>query len=525
MSWRDTVKKSGGWRSTITAKPKGQETGPAQTALESFGDVVSFGYLPQLQAAAEKVTTPIFETVTGQEVEPSSYVEERDAAIRRMKRGAKLNPKSAATGAVGGLAASALATPGFGLAKGLLGAAGKGALTGGFYGAVQNPGDVEGVVDPLQLEAREAGAKKGALMGGLIGGGMKAGEKVAGVFRKAPGSLQKAAESEAVRQTGVMLKEMRAIQGRGQTGKLGKWLLDNKVVQAGDSFDDVAAKAKAIKDRAGAELDDIYSNAYAKAQKNIEKLPPEKAAKYAEQWAKAGFSPARDKDKLVAMVAEKMKGEVDGQSAVRAVENYLDELIEGFGDKQFTPKMANEIKSAIDRKINYARNPLSKQPQVEKAFQILRRNLAATIEKEISLLGKMAGEKKAAARLKATNQNFGFAKQVGQIAEDKLNREMVNASWGLLDRTGAAAGAGIGAGVGALATGDFQGSGIGSVVGGAGLGLLSNVGRARGHGVAAKTLSGLGKAARVISPVAGAVERALQSPALQRGLIRGAVNE
>src|SRR3954463_9327645 len=144
--------------------------GPAQTFLEHAGNALTFGYLPQLQAAAEPQMTRILNVATGNNVEPDTYTNARDQNVKRLAAEAHANPKSAIGGGVaGGLLGAAITPVPGGAAKGLMGLVGKGALYGGAVGALSNPGDEEGKVDLLQLGDRAKNAGKGVLVGAAGG--------------------------------------------------------------------------------------------------------------------------------------------------------------------------------------------------------------------------------------------------------------------------------------------------------------------------------------------------------------------
>jgi hypothetical protein len=117
-----------------------------------------------------------------------------------------------------------------------------------------------------------------------------------------------------------------------------------------------------------------------------------------------------------------------------------------------TPRRANEIKSAIDDTINYSRNPLSKEPDTEKAFMAARRAISNKIDEGMQSLG---GDD-LLNQLKGANKEYGMSKQIERIANDRVSREQANRMFGLTDTiaagTGGAAGAAALGGPGAIAT-------------------------------------------------------------------------
>lgn len=158
--------------------------GASQAALEHFGNAASMGYLPQLQALAEKLTpNPGSDvdaklkaqgfTVSGPD---DSYLASRDANIARLAKEGQDHPVASGVGTAAGILSSGIAMGGMGGARAAT-AAGRiaqGIKTGALMGAAANPGDTEGEIDPLQLGARLDNAKTGALTGGAVSGAVEA---------------------------------------------------------------------------------------------------------------------------------------------------------------------------------------------------------------------------------------------------------------------------------------------------------------------------------------------------------------
>lgn len=157
----------------LKAQSERPPEGVAQTALESFGNGASAGYLPQLQAAAAKPIYSALNYMTGQDVQPDSYVDERDANIARQAKQAKDNPATAFAGNVAGTVASGVATSPLMPARaatiaGRIAQAGK---IGTVIGAASNPGDTQGEVNTNgQIPARLINARNGGALAMLLGG-------------------------------------------------------------------------------------------------------------------------------------------------------------------------------------------------------------------------------------------------------------------------------------------------------------------------------------------------------------------
>lgn len=140
---------------------------------KAFVDSLTFGHYPQIAAKVKQIAAG--EGWSNDD----HYVKRRDAEISQLKVEAEKNPVGNAVNRIGGAVAPMVLSMGGAaptevaqavpfltrLGKSIIHSAGYGAL----YGAVQNPGDVEGKVDPLQLKERAEGAKEGAETGAKFG--------------------------------------------------------------------------------------------------------------------------------------------------------------------------------------------------------------------------------------------------------------------------------------------------------------------------------------------------------------------
>lgn len=102
-----------------------------------------------------------------------------------------------------------------------------------------------------------------------------------------------------------------------------------------------------------------------------------------------------------------------------------------------SPRAANQVKGALDEKINYARDPLKREPILERALSAARTAMSKQVDDGINSLGgdEMLGQ------LKAANSSWGASKSVMNNAKDRVNRETANKfPFGLTDTiTGGAA--------------------------------------------------------------------------------------
>lgn len=160
----------------------------AQSMLVGGRQGALMGYAPQVEAMLEPITAKVFDAInnTNMAGELPDYVNRRDAAAKKMDEYKKDNPKAFAAGEIGGTIATSIIPGGAaGKAVGNIGKVqkmgkwgqniAKAAGTGAVIGAAQNPGDVEGELNPLQLFDRAKntviGAGTGALTQGAVEGG------------------------------------------------------------------------------------------------------------------------------------------------------------------------------------------------------------------------------------------------------------------------------------------------------------------------------------------------------------------
>lgn len=474
-------------------------TGLAQTELEQGANALTLGYLPQIEAGVGAAMG-------------DDYLSARDANVKRLAAQQEEHPAPSLAGTIGGglLNAYLMPVPTVFKGAGMLSKVAQGALTGGLMGAAVNPGDKEGVIDPVQGNERMDNAESGAAFGAKIAGGAALGQKAAGML----GKIRPGAQGAAFKSSGAMLKDFRVAAGKDQIGDIGQFMLDKGIVEAGDTYETVAQKAKAVNADAGRRLDEVYSKAA--------KGPPAPGV---------GLDIARDKDAILKAASDDL-GNAEGKgSALKRLGTYLDERLAELGSGVLSPRAANDIKTAVDQTVNYSRNPLSKEPTAETAFSAARKLIAGKIEKQVEAAGKALGDPKLAAALKEANRDYGFSKQIGNIASDRLNRVSANNAFGLSDRIAGGAGAAAAATISA-ASGDHDPAHMGGAALGAGLLAAGGNHLAQKYGNSVMA-AGLNRAAPMAERTAGAINAGalgLLTPQVQRLLLlqelkkRGLVN-
>lgn len=246
-----------------------------EATLAGYGQGATMGYMPQINAVTEmgiekamhlkdklaKMAGVDSMVSDDQKLrdqgfqlpEDSSYVQKRDSYDKREKQLSHDNPYLYGAGQVGGTAATALMLPG--------GAASKtattmqkiisGMRTGAVLGAAQNPGDVEGVVDPLQAKQRVEGAGMGMAFGALPEA------TIAGLKKAAP-YLKKLAAREAFAALGPYARAAKQAVGRGEVEKIGQTMIDEGVTggaQLPTGYEGLKKRAASAAQKRGAELE------------------------------------------------------------------------------------------------------------------------------------------------------------------------------------------------------------------------------------------------------------------------------
>lgn len=438
---------------------------PAEAALEGFGEGATMGYLNNIQAATEPLVFGAMNLPTRAAnlfkdekdktplVESDNYTVARDAYNKRQETLQKENPASFGVGQIAGTMASSIP-----VAKAAQGAtwaarAGQAAKAGAAYGAIQNTSETQGEAGNLDLGERLINTGAGAAFGAAssigadaLSAGAKSTIKSLGNIKQAAGErLKDSAESLAFKSTGASLKDFRNAYSKNEINEIGRYLLDKGIVKLGDSVDDIAKKTLEYKQLAGKALDKVYSDADATLKTMI---------------SQKGFDPIRDKKRILEAAKNELGDTVGSQAALEKISKYIDDVAVSHVDdvlakngntlgqyEVMSPRRSNEIKGAMDEQINYARNPMAKEPATEKAFSGARTELNKIVGESMDELGGSA----AAQQLKAANKQYGLAAKTNQISQDRVNRESANNMFSLTDKI-----AGSGAGLYTLATGDWE---------------------------------------------------------------------
>lgn len=484
------------------AQPTGEDR-PGEAALAGFGNAASFGYLPQLQAAAEKLTpdpsSGVDEKLKAQGFQikqPSQdYVSLRDQNIDRLQGLQASNPKSYLAGGVAGTVASVPAVGGalgkVGLASapasGILGRVGQAAAGGAAQGLIQNPGDTEGEVDLLQGKERLNNAALGAATGAVAQGATEGIKKSSDLILNLPNTLKEYAQLKAFKSSGAMLKDYRKAAERGRIGQMGQEMIDQGLVKAGSTFEDVAQKSSELKQKAGKVIGDTYQAASQKLENPefLRSLSPAQLTLI----EKTNLNSIEFAKELGDRFSVELKGKAGSKSALNAVQNTLEEL--SANGKLSNMSQIQDFKEGLDDAIKY-NYELSKEPLTKQYLFKIRDYLKDKIQDRIGALDQVLGSDSLES-LKEANKQYGTWAEISRISKDRVHRENANRFKSLTDTIAGVGGAGAGAVTGGLLKGDLEGTVKGAALG-AGLGLLSKGSRLYGNPLLVQGASKLGSA-------------------------------
>jgi hypothetical protein len=410
---------------------------------------------------AEKPMARLLDAVTGNKVAEGlpSYVERRDENIRRHKKQIEDNPAAAIGGTVAGAIVQGIPMAALApiRAASLLGRAAQTGAVGGAQGLLANPGDQEGVIaDGLQLDERYANAGKGALTGAVASGAIDAAGKTLGAVVRSPQALKKMAETKAFKASGAMLRDYRKTGGEDGVRRVGRFMLDNGMVKAGGTFDDVAAAATKAEGSSGKQLGDL-----------VEQLGLDEAL---------SGTKSIDRNAIAAKLEEKLLSNQDlpGVNERNAMfKQLIDEFRAGNSGSAMGVAEAEGLKRGTGGLVNWKRLPDADIPDREQFYRALYGELKESAEDRATKLGDEA--------FKGLKNDYGTAKEVKKIASDRVLREQANRMFSPTDY-----GAGLFGAAAGFASGDGIKGRLKNAAIGASLGVANKAARSYGNPLLAK---------------------------------------
>jgi hypothetical protein len=335
------------------------------------------GYVPQIAGAV------------GGTFGEGSYMDNRDAMLKRLKEASNENPVLYKSAQLAGGVGGALLLPGAAEADAarlykVLSAARGGAV----LGAVQNPGDKPGVIDPVQAAPRTMAVGIGALTGGLVTGAATS------------PSLVKLANSKAFKALGPYARDVKRAMAKDQVQDIGRTALDEGVVGGvPTSFAGIAARATAAKAARGEEVGALLG----KLGEN-EAAPTISRSDIADQLRSELIEPHAD----VASIAQKNK----------TLSDAIDHFEEG-GDQHIPLIEAEMKKRALDQNINWRRLPQDDIPVSEQGDIALRGKLSKAVEDKAQEI-----DPKTATKFGEAKNAYGNLEKAETLSKGKTAHEM-----------------------------------------------------------------------------------------------------
>jgi hypothetical protein len=493
--------KYAGWEdvSHELQKPEPREV---EAGLQAFGDAATLGYLPHLQAAAEKPSAWLVEKIASTDlgsklldvpkdakIEADDYVTARDGFLKRQERLQKENPGAFMAGGVAGTLVNAGATAPLLSAKAATAGAriGKGALQGLTLGAIQNPGDVEGELnDPTKLDLQIAERAPNALLGlGLGAGTTGIVEGVSTVAQKSGNFLKKLANEKAVKATGAMKGDFKTL-GPEKVQQMGSDLLEDGIVTP-------LARPKVISERLNVRQSELIGEleGYLSQADNLglKKSPEDLKADALRILAK----------KFPDIPASEM------ETAVNKIDNWL------VGRKDMGAKDMQKFKVSMNPFLDSKDFANDYAGMAKEGLKSLRSATKQGIEDQANLSAEMLGQ--SGGKIKNVNQKLGSFFGAEDLTEDALARDSANRAFGLTDTIlGGVGGAGVFA-----ASQDPSSSGVTGLA----LALGNKAARSYGNPLMA---TGFKKASQELLKIPKFAELAQNNPTAFQALVQNVAN-
>lgn len=454
----------------IAAANKKSSGNPASAALEGAGQALTLGYLPQLQAGAERLipspTSDVDERLRQQgfKLPEESYVKSRDEFISRGAGLQKENPYSYGAGMLAGTALQAPMVAGLAgaPAASALGRVGQAVKGGAIMGAAQNPGDTAGQESGLQLGERLKGASSGAAVGGVAQGALglagKTGEALGGFAKRRAVSAAGFQKADINRIT----KKLGPVGAKNKAEDLGDFAIKQGLIKSGDDIFATSNRISSMRDNVGKDLGGAYEKAqesFLKSGSDIQlKADPGNIAFDALKKTEASFT-----------------GKAGSKEAIGAVQREAENLLQ----VEPTFKGLLEYRQSLDDVI-YSAKTASDKP-ARKALEKYR----GFIDDKLDEMIEAVSDKSGGSKVKELKEKYSKLSTLSSAAKNKVAGELGNSFIGLRDSIFAAGGMG---GLGALTSEDK----LKGFLGGAALGAGSKVGRKWGDPIATKAAYGAG---------------------------------
>ncbi len=237
----------------VDAKPEPKQFSEIESGMAGAAQGLGSNFLDELYGARKGAQDVILGDAELKDL-VDRYRAHRDEARQYYDQAEAQNPKSYGAGNIVGGTAQAF-IPGAAMSK--LGAVGGAAASAGAAGL--GASDKESTLGNIEDAAKSAAA--GAALG-YAGGKILPSAK----------SIKSWANEKAVKASGAMTKEMRALESKGLLDKQGEFLLENKIVTPLASLENISERSDAVRQKAGEKIGGIIDNIDALRAKAIDRV-------------------------------------------------------------------------------------------------------------------------------------------------------------------------------------------------------------------------------------------------------------
>ena len=340
--------------------------------------------------------------------------------------------------------------------------------------------------------AKNAGEAAVDVAGGGVAGA--AGYGLSKLAQKASDTIKNLSETSAFKSAGAMLKDFRNVGAKSggnldKVNELGRTMLDNGLVKAGDTVEDIASKSDTLRKETGQQIGSIYNKVLddLTTPENVSKISPEIRLHIETE----GFHPEAQADDLKKLIFDKFKGKPGGSQATKTAFNVIDEL--AMNGNHITPEHALDLKSMVNDLVKYdSRQPGGGHSMTQEALKDVSSFINTKLQTQIGLLDEALGSNQTKELLQL-NKLYGNLSDISSIAKDRVFREAAHKRFGLTD----AIMGGAGATIGGFAGGEDH-RGAGSVIGALATAGASHMGSRYGGALLTQGLEGLGNA--IVNP-------------------------
>lgn len=464
-----------------TTVPK---TSILDAATNHFADTLLGGYEPQIVAGLTKGAIGLHNMFSDNEIAQPDYTNLRDEVRGEIDKSKEEHPWASGVGTAAGIVGTIPLVAGKAVqGASMLSKLGQAAKTGATLGAIQNPGDVEGEINPVQLGDR----LKNGLIGGAVGlGGQALSETVPSALKNVSSYFNDNAEKSAYKALQPFKRAVKQDLNSGQIQNIGRQALDEGILKGMPSTETMLERVGKLKSEKGGELDEILKYLSQKGEEVIQNKGSQFPAPDGFIPNKSGVSRKSIADSLR---NDLLNSNVD-ISGVTKRNNFFNKAINNYengGDDLLSILANEEKKRATSKLINFDRLPGADIPIEEEFNRALLSKLKKGTEDAADYISGNLGEDIKGSFKNVKNQ-YGSAKSAERILKDRIAAEESNKFLNLKDSILSAGG-----GVAGFSQGDDLESRIKNGIMGATMGYGSKA-LARGMRTApAKTFDGIAK--------------------------------